>query len=80
MTKDDILVLEKNWNCEIKSCLLCVHNNEKNIKGKCFLDENEERKMNDEELEKLENRGKFIDWVLEHYPEIVKEYLGFDKE
>lgn len=24
-----------------------------------------------------DNRGKFIDWMLEKYPEIVKEYNGF---
>jgi len=28
----------------------------------------------------LDNREAFIDWVLEKYPEIVKEYNGFEKE
>jgi len=27
--------------------------------------------------ELADNRGKFIDWVLENYPDIAKEYNGF---
>lgn len=26
-------------------------------------------------LQLAENRGKFIDWLLEHYPEVIQEYL-----
>ena len=30
--------------------------------------------------ELVANRGLFIDWVNEHHPDVVKEYLGFNKE
>ena len=40
-------------------------------KGLCDL-----QKKYEKALETLNNRETFINWVNEHYPEIVKEYLG----
>lgn len=31
-------------------------------------------------LDILNNRGIFIDWVIEHYPNVVNEYLGFGEK
>ena len=36
------------------------------------------QKKYEKALETLNNRETFINWVNEHYPEIVKEYLGFE--
>lgn len=66
---------------EIKNEIKEHLNEENQALVKTLEKEIEELKTTISKIETLaENRGAFIDWCLEKYPEIVKEYNGFEKE